>query len=144
MYADFNCLNYNNICYTVDMLRLKTTLTYEQFSNIEFRINTIYHEHVKENYQSTGISNFKYNYVIELNEKSSYWFGFIHNSELTNSNSSMQNEGRKYNFTVEFNPNKVEVKGLLKYILSITRDWTIKSIDMAMDLKINILDICRS
>lgn len=144
MYADFNQLMSNNIGYTVDMLRLKTTLTYEQFSIIEFKLNTIYKDLIKENYQSNGISSFKYNYVIQLKENSSYWFGFIHNSELTNANSSMQNENRRYNFTVEFNPNKVEIKGLLKYILHMTTEWTIKSIDMAMDIKVNILDICRS
>lgn len=144
MYADFNYLNSDNICYTVDMLRLKTTLTYEQFSIIEFKAKTIYKDFLKEHYESSGISNFKYNFVIELKENSSYWFGFIHNSELTNSNTSMQNERREYNFTVEFNPNKVQIKGLLKYILSLSSNWTIKSIDMAMDLKINILDLCRS
>lgn len=144
MYADFNYINNDNICYTVDMLRLKTTLTYEQFSIIEFKANTIYKDFLKESYQSTGISNFKYNYVIELKENSSFWFGFIHNSELTNASSSMQNEKREYNFTVEFNPNKVGVRGLLKYILSLSNNWIIKSIDMAMDVKVNILDICRS
>ena len=144
MYADFNLISGDNINYTVDMLRLRTNLTAFEFSKLEFMINTVYKDIVRENYQSTGISNFKYNYVIELKENSSYWFGFIHNSELTNANSSMQNERREYNFTVEFNPNKVEVKGLLKYILHLSTNWIIKSIDMAMDVKVNILDICRS
>lgn len=144
MYADFNLISADNINYTVDMLRLRTNLTAFEFSKLEFMINTVYKDNVRENYQSTGISNFKYNYVIELNENSSYWFGFIHNSELTNASSSMQNERREYNFTVEFNPNKVEIKGLLKYILHLSTNWTIKSIDMAMDVKVNILDICRS
>lgn len=144
MYADFNLISGDNINYTVDMLRLRTNLTSFEFSKLEFMINTVYKDIVRENYQSTGISNFKYNYVIELKENSSYWFGFIHNSELTNGNSSMQNERREYNFTVEFNPNKVEVKGLLKYILHLSTNWIIKSIDMAMDVKVNILDICRS
>ena len=31
MYADFNYLVKDNITYTVDMLRLKTSITYEQF-----------------------------------------------------------------------------------------------------------------
>lgn len=144
MYADFNYIDFDNIRYTVDMLRVRTNITFFQFSRLEFMINTVYKDNVKENYQSTGISNFKYNYVIETKENSSYWFGFVHNSELTNANSSMQNENRQYNFTVEFNPNKVEVKGLLKYILNMSMDWIIKSVDMAMDIKINILNICRS
>lgn len=144
MYADFNYLNNDNICYTVDMLRLRTNLTAFEFSKLEFMINTVYKDIVKDTYQSTGISNFKYNYVIQLKENSSYWFGFIHNSELTNANSSMQNEKREYNFTVEFNPNKVENRGLLRYILHLSKNWIIKSIDMAMDIKVNILDICRS
>lgn len=144
MYADFNCISNENVNYTVDMLRLRTDLTFEEFSKIEYRVNSIYNDKLKDKYQSSGISNFKYNFVMEIKEGSSYWFGFIHNSELTNANSSMQNEHRKYNFTVEFNPNKVEIKGLLKYILNISSNWTVKSLDMAMDLKINILDICRS
>ncbi len=144
MYADFNCVSENNINYTVDMIRLKTMITYEQFSKIDFRLKTIYNDILAEEYQSSGISNFKYNYHIVINENCKYWFGFIHNSELTNANSSMQNENRKYNFTIEFNPNKVPLKGLLKYILNISSDWTIKSLDMAMDLKVNILDLCRT
>lgn len=143
MYANFNCVSENNINYSVDMIRLKTMLTYEEFSKIDFRLKTVYRDILEEEYQSSGISNFKYNYHIVINENSKYWFGFIHNSELTNANSSMQNENRKYNFTVEFNPNKVPLSGLLKYILNISCDWVIKSLDMAMDLKVNILDLCR-
>lgn len=136
MYADFNLISADNINYTVDMLRLRTNLTCDQFSNLEHYVNTYYSRFIKQHYLSAGISNFKYNYVIEINENSSYWFGFMHNAE--------NHIGKEFNFTVEFNPNKVEIKGLLKYILHLSTNWTIKSIDMAMDVKVNILDICRS
>ena len=96
---------------------------------------------IKNVYQSFGISDFKYNYNIEIGEGKSFWFGFIHNSELLK-DKSISNDNTTYNFTIEFNPNKIENRGILKCILSISDDWSIKSIDMAMDLKLNILDLC--
>ena len=36
MYADFNLVSQDNINYTVDMVRLKTMITYEEFSKIDF------------------------------------------------------------------------------------------------------------
>jgi len=144
MYADFNVVTHDNINYTVDMLRLRTNITSFKFSLIEAHINTIYKDKIKKYYNSFSISEFKYNYVIEISENESYWFGFIHNSELTNNSKSMQNESCEYNFTIEFNPNKCKKSGLLKYILNMTSAWTIKQVDIAMDIPINILDICRS
>lgn len=142
MYADFNYLVKDNITYTIDMLRLKTELTYEQFDLIQYRVKTIYSKYLKNEYYSNAIADFKYNYNIEIREGESYWFGFMHNAELINKSSSLQNVNTKYNFTIEFNPNKVEIRGLLEYILKLTFNWTIKSIDLAMDIPVNILDIC--
>lgn len=142
MYSDFNCLVKDNITYTVDMLRLKTQFTYEQFEKIRFHMYTAYNKFIDREYQSGAISDFKYNVNIKLKEGESYWFGFMHNSELINKTSSLQNPNTTYNFTIEFNPNKVQIKGLLKYILKLTFDWTIKSLDIAMDVPVNILDIC--
>lgn len=142
MYAKYNIVYKDFNTYTIDMLRLRADLTYEEFSKIEFRINSIFKEQVKNEYTSFGISEFKHNYNIEVKEGSSYWFGFIHNSEIINKTKGMQNPNTRYNFTIEFNPNKVEINGLLKYILSITKNWTIKSADFAVDIPINILDLC--
>ncbi len=143
MYADFNFLEKDNIIYSVDMLRLKTKITYSDFSKIEFKLKSIYSKFIKDFYISNSISSFKYNYNIELKEGCSYWFGFLHNSETINNKNSLQNDNTKYNFTIEFNPNKVPINSFLLYILSIGREWVIKSLDIAIDMKINIMDLCR-
>lgn len=144
MYADFNIVENNNIVYTVDMLRLKTKITYSDFSKIEFKLKTVYNNFVKDMYISSSISNFKYNYVVEFKEGCSFWLGFLHNSEKINNNNSMLNENTKYNFTIEFNPNKVPINSLLLYILHISNDWVLKSLDIAIDFRINIMDLCRT
>lgn len=144
LYADFNFLISDNITYTVDMIRLRCDITYETFSKLETRLKVVYPDLIKNFYISTCISDFKYNYNIEINESSSFWFGFMHNSELINKSGSLQNENTKFNFTVEFNPNKVKISGILAYIIRMgfaNSAWIIKSIDMAMDIPINILDI---
>jgi len=144
MYAEFNKVEFDNIIYTVDMLRLKCKMTYSDFSKIEFKLKTVYHKFIKDMYVSTAITNFKYNYVVELKEGISFWFGFLHNSETINNKNSIQNEKANYNFTIEFNPNKVPINSLILYILSFSSDWILKSFDIAMDFKINILDLCRT
>lgn len=144
MYADFNFVENSDIVYTVDMLRLKTKITYSDFSKIEFKLKTVYSKYIKDFYISSSVSSFKYNYVIELEEGVSYWFGFLHNSETINNKNSLQNEKTKYNFTIEFNPNKVSINSFILYILSIGDKWIIKSLDLAIDLKLNIMDLCRS
>lgn len=142
MYADFNYLVKDNITYTVDMLRLKTSITYEQFELLKFHIGIAYRKIVDNEYQSCSISEFRFNYHITVEEGESYWFGYFHNSEIYNSPTSASNNFAKRNFTIEFNPNKVKISGLLKYILNMSTDWTIKSVDIAMDIPVNILDIC--
>lgn len=139
MYADYNLVTNNNINYTIDMLRLKTSLTYKEFLKLEEHLHTFFYKIIKSEYKSSSISEFKNNFVIEVKEGESYWFGFQHNSELINNPEGLNS---KFNFTIEFNPNKCSIKGFLKHILNLSTDWIIKSIDMAMDLKINILDLC--
>lgn len=140
MYTDFNYLIFDNIIYTVDMLRLKTYFTVDEFSKLELRIKTIYKDFIKNNYTSLGIAEFRNNFHIEISEGISFWFGFLHNSELYSN--SKTNEACKYNFTIEFNPNKVPFSGILSMILNSSRNWILKSLDMAMDIKVNILDLC--
>ena len=142
MYADYNLITYDNINYTVDMLRLKTDITYSDFSKLEFKLKALYEDSIKNLYISNSISEFKYNYNIEIGEGLSYWFGFIHNSEIINKGKSLSNDKTTFNFTVEFNPNKIAINGLLKQILNMSSNWIVKSLDMAMDIKINILDLC--
>lgn len=143
LYADFNHISLDNITYTVDMIRIRCDITNEKFSNLETRLRTIYRDQIKNNYVSLGISEFKHNYQIEIKEGVSFWFGFIHNSELINKAGSLQNPNTTFNFTVEFNPNKVPVRGLLYYIIKmcLAHKPVIKSVDLAMDIPVNILDI---
>lgn len=126
----------NNITYSVDMLRLKTYISYSTFTEIEFRFKTCWSKCVEKQYTSARAFNFFYNYVIEIEEGKSFWFGFLHNTEKR-----LEDERGTYNFTIEFNPNKIRENPILLYLLDISNEWYIKSLDMACDLKVNILDI---
>lgn len=132
----FNVVEENNIRYTCDMLRIKSYLTYNQFSEIEFRFKTCYVKYVDKFYTTGKISQFFYNYVIDVGEEHTFWFGFLHNNEKRS-----QSEKAEYNFTIEFNPNKIRDNKILLWLLSFSADWYIVSYDLAFDLKINILDI---
>lgn len=143
LYAAYNFVTNKDITYTIDMIRIRTDITFLDYSKLESRLRTIYPDMVKNHYVSTGISDFKYNYNVEIEEGKSFWFGFMHNSELINKTGSLQNDNTKFNFTVEFNPNKLEIKGILLNIIHMCHinGAIIKSVDMAMDIGVNILDI---
>ena len=126
----------NNMIYSIDMLRLKTSITYSVFSEIEFRFNTVWKDYVKKYYTTGRMKEFFYNYVIEVGEGQSFWFGFLHNTEKR-----QISEYGKYNFTIEFNPNKLKDDKIIFYLLGLSGDWYIKSYDLAIDLKVNILDL---
>lgn len=131
----FISVNDNNITYSIDMIRLKTYITYSVFTEIEFRFKTCWKDFIKRYYTSPRQKEFFYNYVIEI-EDNSFWFGFCHNNERRSFF-----EESEYNFTIEFNPNKLKDNKIIEYLLNLSGDWYIKSFDLAMDLKINILDI---
>lgn len=125
----------NNIIYSLDMLRLKTYLSYTTFSEIEFRFASVWEKYVKRKYTSGKMSNFFYNYVIEIEEGLNFWFGFLHNTE------KREDRNEYYNFTIEFNPNKIKDNKILIYLLSLSGSWYIRSYDLAIDLKININEL---
>lgn len=130
------CVEDNNITYSIDKLRLKTYITYSTFSELEFRFKTCWKDYVKQFYTSNRIKNFFYNYNIEIEEGKSFYFAFLHNTEKR-----VDNEREEYNFTIEFNPNKLKDNKVVMYLLGLSGNWYIKSYDLAMDLKINILDL---
>lgn len=132
----FKSLECDNITYSVDKLRLKTYLNYSTFTEIEFRFKSVWSGYIDKYYTSGQISSFFYNYVIKINDNNSFWFGFLHNTEKRNFNTYEQ-----YNFTIEFNPNKIKDNKILLYILSKSKNWFIRSLDLAMDLPVSILDI---
>ena len=134
----------NNITYSIDMIRLKTYISYSKFTEIEFRFATCWKNYLKKNYSSSNMKNFFYNYVIEVEEGVSFWFGFLHNSE--NRQFSIRDKNNKitddtYNFTIEFNPNKLKRNDIIDYLIHISDEWVIKSYDLAIDLKVSILDL---
>ena len=134
----------NNIIYSLDMIRLKTYIDYNTFAEIEFRFSTCWKKYLKKNYNSSKMQDFFYNYVVEVEEGKSFWFGFLHNQEkrqgdIMTSRGNVINS--TYNFTIEFNPNKLKDNNILMYLLSISGDWYLKSYDIAFDIKINILDL---
>lgn len=131
------CFNHNNIIYSLDMFRVKTYITYSKFSDIQFMIDTAYKDKVNRFWISDRKQNFHYNYSIEVGEGKSIYFGFMHNTE----NPRFNKEDTTYNFTVEFNPNKLKDNSLLMYLLNISGDWYIRSYDIAFDVPINILDL---
>ena len=132
-------IEHNNICYSCDMLRLKCYMSYETYSKLNYFVLTYYPKHIKRYWESDKISDFKYNYAISLDEENNYsfYFGFSHNNERTDKNVSFD----LYNFTIEFNPNKVRDFSLLRHILNLSSNWLLRSFDIAFDLKLNIRDI---
>lgn len=126
----------DNITYSVDMLRLKTNISIESFSHLEFRFETVWKDYLEKKYTSFYYADFRYNYKIKISEGVGFWFGFMHNCE------NLKLENNTYNFTIEFNPNKVRDNEILMYILKLFDNWYIKSYDLACDVPINILDLC--
>lgn len=124
-----------NVTYSIDMLRLKTYITYQEFTEIEFRFKTCWADFVKNQYTSARLEQFFYNYNIEIEEGQSFWFGFMHNTERRAENIT------EYNLTIEFNPNKLKDNKLLRYMFSFGKNWFIKSLDIACDVPVSILDI---
>lgn len=143
-FNNLNVIDNNNYSYCIDMLRLKCNITHYDFEkHIGSRL-FIYEKNL-EKWQSSRIGDFCYNYNYK-DEDCSFWFGFISNKEKLSISSGkrINNENDdviKYNLTIDFNPNKVKDNKLLLHILKCSTDWYIKSVDFAVDIKTNILNI---
>lgn len=125
----------NGYNYCVDMVRLKTEISISEFrKKIENRLN-FYKENLTR-WTSSQIGQFYYNYQFSC-ERYSFWFGFISNKNCD----SLQNLDKVRNLTIEFNPNKCDKDPLIMAILKSSPNWTIKSMDFALDIKENILNI---
>lgn len=127
----------DNITYSIDMLRLKTYIKYFDFKELEFFFNSYYKDKIKKFWCSDRPMCFHYNYVIEVEEGISFYFGFMHNSETV----SFHKDCKEYNFTIEFNPNKLKNNFILLHILHNFNNWVLKSFDCAMDISVGIMDI---
>lgn len=127
----------NNMIYSIDKLRLKTYITFEQFSKLEFLLKTVYKDLVKRFWISERPMCYKYNYNIEIEEGKSFFLDFMHNSERI----KFDDMNKKFSLVLEFNPNKLKNDKLIKYILCSYPNWLLKSLDLAVDIPINILDL---
>lgn len=130
--------------YSIDMIRLKTYISYSKFTELEFRLKTCWKNYLKKEYSSPKISNFFYNYVIADVNDNTFWVGFLHNTEKRQGQ-VIGKYGQviedTYNLTIEFNPNKLKANDIIYYILSLGEEWYIKSFDLAIDVKVSILDL---
>lgn len=139
-FNNLNIVDDNDYSYCVDMLRLRCSITVEVFERCVASKLFIYKDKI-ESWDSTRICDFYHNYNY-TDEDCSFWFGFISNKEKSlSSGSSLQNEHKQFNLTVEFNPNKVKDNKLLLHILKCSSDWVLKSVDFAVDIKTNILNV---
>lgn len=132
----FKTIENLNVIYSVDMLRLTTQISVWEFSQVQFRFDTLYKKYVDMQYTSFDLLKFRYNYKILIEEGKSFWFGFLHNSE------KLEQKKDTYSFTIEFNPNKLKNNDVLMYIIRLFSNWTIKSYDVACDIPISVLDLC--
>ena len=129
-------VEFDNMTYSIDKIRLKTYITYIKFKELEFFINSFYKDNIKKFWISDRRMCFHYNYAIDF-ESCSFYFAFMHNNEGINYN----RDALEYNFTIEFNPNKVRGNSLVLHILDSFSYWFLKSFDLAVDIPINVLDL---
>lgn len=141
-----------NMIYSIDKLRLTTKITYNEFCNLQFHFENAYKGYIKRYWMSFAYSDFKYNYnfstisregklgldeEIDEEKEATFSIHFFHNAEKNN-----VSEQAKYNFSIEFNPNKLKDFFLIFFILNQFGGWYIKSYDLAIDIPLNILDLC--
>lgn len=147
VFRDFCYEDSNNCIYSIDMIRLSCKISVDYFSKkIDSRLSILNNI---EKWQSSKIGEFKHNYKIVDNDNS-FWLGFISNSELYCGEGGVGNPKKKYNLTIEFNPNKLRDMKLLTYLLSLSFEdnlqcpimWHLVSCDFAFDIETNILNIC--
>lgn len=129
-------IEFDNMIYSIDKLRLKTYISYSEFSEVEFLINSSYKDKIKRFWISDRVMCFHYNYALEFEEYGCY-IAFMHNNEGVNYNRN----DLKYNFTIEFNPNKAKQHEFVMHILNKFGNWLLRSFDLAIDIPINILDL---
>ena len=138
----FNGLNIlkDSLSYCVDMLRLTCQMTVDFFELKIVSRELVYKEKLTS-WNSTKIDTFYYNYNYCDND-CSFWFGFLANKERTGNKKSLMHPLTTFNFTIEFNPNKVKDCPLLLHILSLSSSWELKQCDFAIDINTNICNIC--
>lgn len=140
MYNNINIYNKfvedNNMVYSIDNMRLKTYITYPRFKELEVFVNSVYKENISRFWISDKPQCFHYNYAMEFSS-CSFYFAYMHNGEGVNFN----RDDIEYNFTIDFNPNKVRDNPLVSIILDRFCNWYLKSLDFAVDIPVSVLDL---
>lgn len=121
------------------MLRLSCKISYDFFERkVSSRINFLKDE--INIWTSTRITDFYYNYTYSVDDFS-FWFGFITNKEKYDGR-KQKNSSLLYNFTIEFNPNKVQDCPFLLFLLNLSSNWVVKQCDFAVDIPTDIRNLC--
>lgn len=108
---------------SVDMLRIKSRVPLNVWDRIHKRL--ILDSDI-EYWIDSKINSYGYNYVYRKGEVGSYYFAYQHNSE--------KRSNFKFFLVVEFNPNKCEIKGLLRQLIDLLgEDFEVVSCDIAWD-----------
>jgi hypothetical protein len=148
---DFCVSDKNFYNYSVDMIRISCKMSSDFFTKkIDSRLIGLSNI---SRWSTTKLNLFKNNISVNSGDGQAFWIGFISNSELYCGSGGVGNPKHKYNFTLEFNPNKIHdnilLDRLIKYIFSLSYDsfvscpleWSIISCDFAFDINENILNI---
>lgn len=123
--------------YSIDMIRLKTEIHKDILK--EIILDPFSCEPNVKYKMMTSITSYRHNFFIEDNSifnKCSFWIGSSHNSRKSSDH---------VDFVIEYNPNKCEGSALLAYVINHifkdNRHVEVKSLDVAIDIPINILDL---
>lgn len=123
--------------YSVDMVRLKTEI-HKDYLQCMILDPFAYEPGVRYK-MMTSITAYRHNFYIEDNSdhgSCSFWVGSSHNSRKSSDH---------VDFVLEYNPNKCNGSSLLGYLLDHVfrgnRHVEVKSLDVAVDIPVNILDL---
>lgn len=127
-----------NIDYSLDMIRLRVEIPVKALEKIVLK--PFQSESNVKYSMKTSITSYRHNFYIEgynsFGSKCSYWVGSSHNSRKHSDHTDI---------VLEFNPNKCNGEYILEYLLNNVfrnnRYVEVKSLDVAIDIPINILDL---
>lgn len=110
--------------YSVDMIRLKTSVYYKDF---EFFAKKYEYDPQVDIRNKFGFKDYKHNFYFK-DILGSFWMGYYHNTEKSE---------EYHNLVIEYNPNKVQKSKHLQEILKTyfsNKEFVVVSCDIAIDL----------
>lgn len=126
------------IQYSIDMVKLKVEIPVKVFESL-VKSRFCYEPGI-EYKMMTSITSYRHNFYIQgydmWGSKCSFWLGAAHNSRKKSNDTDV---------VIEYNPNKCQGNEVLSYLLECiyknNKYVEVKSLDIAIDLPCNILDI---